>query len=142
MFFRVKNLTGHHTYIAYIFLLSWVGFPSAYAENQVGMITQLNVKPDRCVALRQGQVCYQSVVFQWSSDRQGDYCLVNAKTDKVIKCWQGTQQAKLNYEIESATTQQFYLSLKNTQTPLRQVQVKVAWVYDQNAHRSSGWRLF
>ena len=73
-----------------LLLLTWANYTQA--APPVHNATGLFVTPERCVALRQGQTCYQEVIFSWRQAQKGNYCLVNLSTKQVLTCWQNTDQ--------------------------------------------------
>lgn len=103
--------------------------------------TSMLLTPVRCVALHQGQVCYQNVQLSWSSVQAGNYCVYIDNQAEPLQCWQGQTQGSYRYEFASAESQ--VLQLKNAQQDvLAQARVEVAWVYKSNTRRKTHWRLF
>lgn len=101
----------------------------------------LLLAPARCVALHQGQVCYQRVQISWSSFVAGHYCLYLETQPHPLQCWQDQNQGTLEFEFASHSSQ--LLQLKNTQQHiLAEANMEVAWVYKANTRRKTHWRLF
>lgn len=110
------------------------------SENTSTQASML-LTPVRCVALHQGQVCYQNVQISWSSAQAGNYCVYIDNQQQPLRCWQGQAQGSYAYEFASAQSQ--LLQLKNTQLQVvAQVTMEVAWVYKSNTRRKTHWRLF
>ena len=111
--------------------------PTHQAETQASVL----LTPVRCVALHQGQMCYQKVQVSWSSAQVGNYCLYVDDQPEPLHCWQA--QAQGNYAYEFASAQSQVLQLKNEQQQLlAQATMEVAWVYKSNTRRKTHWRLF
>ncbi len=102
----------------------------------------LSVKPDRCIALRQGQYCYQKLEFSWKIAGEKKYCLLIRGRDEPLVCWQGKKLSLFEYELKSTEDQSFILMDLNTGKVLDEVEVDVAWVYKSRKKVSTGWRLF
>ncbi len=103
--------------------------------------SSLLLTPARCVALHQGQVCYQHVQISWSSFAQGNYCVYLESQSQPLHCWQEQTQGAFNFEFASDTA--WVLQLKNGQQQVvAEATMEVAWVYKANTRRKTHWRLF
>ena len=102
----------------------------------------LKVTPTRCVALREGQVCYQHVVFEWQAKKFSEYCLFSEDEVTPVNCWSSTQAGTFKLDFQSAKTKRFFIRAKNSQVELASTQVVVAWVYGNKKRRRANWRLF
>ncbi|MDO8342351.1 MAG: DUF3019 domain-containing protein [Cellvibrio sp.] len=113
------------------------------ADNPLNVTTQASVllTPVRCVALHQGQVCYQRIQISWSSAQAGDYCIYVDTQAQPLQCWQAQIQGSFSYEFASAQSQQFQLQNAQQQL-LAETTMEVAWVYKSNTRRKTHWRLF
>ena len=101
----------------------------------------LAVQPNKCVALRKGQKCYQKLNITFKASEPRDYCLYLEGNQIPIKCWINARQGNLNYALNSENSVQFIL--QNASGELMAVsQVTVAWVYSKRTRRKSSWRLF
>ncbi|VUD62807.1 hypothetical protein TDB9533_03115 [Thalassocella blandensis] len=101
------------------------------------------VKPDRCIALRQGQICYQKLTFSWSPQSQEEeICLFEKGSDTPIHCWLGQSLTQFKHEFESNTEITYQLQRKSSRAILGEATVNVAWVYKNSKKVSTGWRLF
>jgi len=106
------------------------------------LTTQLSVKPDRCIALYQGQVCYQTVTFHWQTPEYGEYCLFIQNQANPLLCWMGDQRNTYAQEFKSKQSVVYEIRTKGSKEILFETKVKVAWVYKSNRKSNSGWRLF
>ena len=102
----------------------------------------LQLKPNRCVALHQGQVCYQNIQLSWSTNQAGDYCLYQQNANVPVFCWQGAATGMHQYEFASDAPVQLQLVNMHTKTPVAMATIEVAWVYKANTRRKTHWRLF
>ncbi len=103
---------------------------------------QLQLKPNRCVALHQGQVCYQNIQLSWSANQQGNYCLYQQYGEVPLYCWQSVAAGQYQYEFASDTPMHLQLVNMHTKTPVATATIEVAWVYKANSRRKTHWRLF
>ena len=123
-------------------LASWAVVCSAYAGPNSSDSVALSVKPSRCVALRQGQQCYQKLQFVWHSSGEDRICLYERDGKEALACWASTTPYKFSYRFNSAQNKTFLLKNERTQLTLSEVEVVVAWVYKSSKKVSTGWRLF
>lgn len=103
---------------------------------------QLQLKPNRCVALHQGQVCYQNIQLFWSANQAGNYCLYQQIGESPLHCWQGVAAGQYQYEFASDTLVQLQLVNMQTKASIATATIDVAWVYKANTRRKTHWRLF
>lgn len=103
---------------------------------------QLQVKPQRCISLHQGQVCYQKLTFSWRTPATGEFCLHDTQAGVVLTCWRGDEQTQHEYEFESRESADFAISYKGRDEALVKVKVQVASVYKSPERSNSRWRLF
>lgn len=103
---------------------------------------QLHIKPTRCIALHEGQVCYQTLNISWKAEIADTYCLYQQDNKTPLVCWDNLASGKWSYEFEGATTQKFMLLRKQDAKQIAEVSIEVAWVYDASSKRESHWRIF
>lgn len=111
------------------------------ANNTTDKPANLQLKPGRCVALHQGQVCYQRVQLQWRA-QAGNYCLYQKGAGHPLHCWQNVDAGDYIYAFASDTSVQLQLIDTQTQAIVAQAELEVAWVYKANTRRKTQWRLF
>ncbi|MGI9295451.1 MAG: DUF3019 domain-containing protein [Pseudomonadales bacterium] len=109
------------------------------ADNQQ---IEFGVKPNRCIALHQGQTCYQKLKFHWQTPASGEYCLFQTSEAEPLVCWKGKEKASFMHEFKSDSSIIYQIRIKNQTKSLSSVKVKVAWVYRSSRKSASGWRLF
>jgi len=102
----------------------------------------LEVVPQRCVALHQGQICYQSASLVWRAPEKGHYCLYISNTPASLQCWKNEKTGSFIHDFQSPNTLTFRLRNMKTQQDLVQTQLNVAWVYGNKKRQRSSWRLF
>jgi hypothetical protein len=116
--------------------------PVVRAENTLVESAQLQLKPNRCVALHQGQVCYQTVQIFWNTQHSGNYCLYRQGDTAPVYCWQSAASGQHQYEFASDGSVQLQLINTQTKTLVATATLDVAWVYKANTRRKTHWRLF
>lgn len=114
----------------------------AHASETDSPTATLNLKPARCVALHQGQVCYQSLKIYWSAHKTGDYCLHHKDTQTALGCWESAASGEMVYEFSSDRSTALHLVHKVDGQIIAEAIIEVAWVYDSNRRRKSHWRVF
>lgn len=112
----------------------------------------LTVKPDKCVSLRKGQVCYQRINISWDTDKKGHYCILASDQKSPIRCWNNKSNGKLSYSLESTENIKFDLITKQPETDNKNLltldqliataTVTIAWVYNTKSRNRTTWRLF
>jgi len=112
---------------------------NSYAENQN---ISLSVKPNRCIALHQGQTCYATLKFKWTTPNDNEYCLFSDLHESSIVCWIGSTLLRYEYDFKSDKNVMFDIRVKQNQQPLAQALVKISWIYKSNTKSTSRWRLF
>jgi hypothetical protein len=119
-------------------LLSLVSLPIFAADPDLFF----KVEPNRCIALRKGQACYQSLTFKWMVPDDGNYCLYQNPKLQPLVCWRdkAISSYKNNFQLDRSTTYQ--IRKKGGEEVLLETKIKVAWVYKTNRKNYSEWRLF
>ncbi len=108
--------------------------------DRVSGLQEFNAKPNKCVALRKGQVCYQRVLLRFKARTKGDYCLHVENNVNPVQCWNNVTTGKYRYELESRENVQF--ALHDSAGRVAVAVVTVAWVYKNSARRRTTWRIF
>lgn len=126
---------------AQVLPVSAQGDATITANNTTDKPANLQLKPGRCVALHQGQVCYQRVQLQWRA-QVGNYCLYQKGAGHPLHCWQNVDAGDYVYAFASDTSVQLQLIDTQTQAIVAQAELEVAWVYKANTRRKTQWRLF
>ena len=103
---------------------------------------KLTVDPQKCVALRQGNVCFQDLHISWYAPVKGHYCLYIEGQEEAIKCWNNELSGELIFEFEGTKSQSFLLRKNNDKTNLIKATIEVKWVYRNKHGLRSGWRVF
>lgn len=103
---------------------------------------QLQSKPYRCVALHQGQVCYQDILLSWQVEQASEYCLYQQHAEQPLHCWQAVTSGQYSYAFASDSSVKLQLVNTQTKTVVAETLVEVAWVYKANTRRKTHWRLF
>lgn len=103
---------------------------------------KLWLKPERCIALHQGQVCYQKITVQWQANKTSNVCLVQDGVVTPLNCWSNALAGTFLWEFEGQKSTKLRLIDSDSHHILVEQLLTVAWVYDANSRRESHWRLF
>lgn len=141
---RQNSSTLCKLHIALLSVVVFVGFSCkpAFANLQTNDQSILTVSPQRCVALRQGQVCYQLVTFSWQYFEKGNYCLVELSSNKVLQCWQQAKVGVFELDFQSIENKEFALRRQDQNENIATTLVTVAWVFKSSKRPKSNWKLF
>jgi hypothetical protein len=102
--------------------------------------TSLSITPDKCVALRKGQVCYQTLRIKFIASTIGDYCLKIVDQPTPLQCWKQVNAADHRHALASNQAVEFEVVDDDLST-VATARVTIAWVYKQSRSRNR-WRLF
>jgi hypothetical protein len=105
---------------------------------------QLQLKPAQCIALHEGQVCYQTLVISWQVATMEKFCLYQQNQKEPLTCWDAQLNGKMRIEFEGKSSQKFYIQRSQDEKNVAEFTFEVAWVYDASTHRDNGshWRIF
>jgi len=112
------------------------------ADQKTDSGIELRVSPDRCVALTQGQICYQTIIFTWEATEENEYCLFQKSKRLPLVCWEKASAGKVTIEFESPETLHFELKLGQEGKIVGESEIMVTWVYGKQKKRRTSWRLF
>ncbi|MFT4653569.1 MAG: hypothetical protein ACI82S_001221 [Patiriisocius sp.] len=115
---------------------------NSYAEDNNLKDNELVGIPLRCVALRQGQFCYQEVIFKWHQAEVGNYCLVELSSLNNIKCWSQVKTGEVDFDFQSDKSLTYGIRKKNEQINLSTTTITVSWVFKSSKRPKSSWKLF
>ena len=107
-----------------------------------GNESQLQIKPARCIALHEGQVCYQTLHIIWQADIVDNYCLYQQGDNTPLLCWENVAGGAGSVEFANNTSAKLLLVRKRDGQAIAEFMMEVAWVYDAGSHRESHWRVF
>jgi Protein of unknown function (DUF3019) len=132
------------TLIKIIRLVLLTGFCSLslWAGAQEPLKPEFLITPTRCIALHQGQICYQKFNIIWRTSNYSDYCLYQKGNEQAIYCWQAANQGSLGYDFAHNSTQTLQLINIKEKILVSESTIEVAWVYKANTRRKTHWRLF
>lgn len=131
---KVQNI------IIYGFLLTISSWSLGQQSNTSNI--HFTVKPNKCIALHKGQMCYQKLQFHWDIPQAGDFCLYHIQRDLELVCWKDQEQTHFDYQFTANVDQDYQLIDRRTRQPLAEVSVVVAWVYKTKRRNIDNWRLF
>lgn len=104
-------------------------------------VARLVAEPSGCVALRQGQTCYQQVSFSWQQASKGSYCLYEKNTTTQLACWQNVSHGRFTLDFQSPNSKIFELRGMNSDNDV-EAEVTVQWAYESRKRSKVRWRLF
>jgi hypothetical protein len=138
---RMDSQTLLRAVLALLLSLSAVLAEKAFAETTANM----SMTPDRCVAMTEGQTCYQTVTVTWQSTELESYCLYEENQNEPLVCWDKTKTGEAKIAFESAESVTYRLRLKSRPEAKKLIaehNVLVTWVYSKTKRRRNSWRLF
>ncbi len=140
---QVQRSTLRQVAVILLFFLSlsFAALKLVRAE-QPGDSAEITIKPGQCVALNQGQVCYQNTVISWQTETSGRYCVYWELSEAPLKCWDQRRAGTLDYDFKSAQSAIFSLRNMGDGKKVAQIQLTVAWVYKSRKRQRLNWRLF
>ena len=125
-----------------LFLQGVLNIANAEQAKSTKSLTKLRISPEQCIALREGQVCYQNVIIEWQSQKPGDFCLYANAENESLECWQNSYSGRLAFDFQSQQSVTYRLRAVDSNIDLATVQMTVAWVYGNKKRRRASWRLF
>ncbi|MDO6444454.1 DUF3019 domain-containing protein [Colwellia sp. 1_MG-2023] len=114
---------------------------SQIAQSTTASEIIFTAKPANCVALHQGRKCYASVSLQWQAPQQGNFCIYQKMSNKVIQCWKNSNGSQVQFEFESSTKLEYQLVAIEKNHVLAETAIDVSWVHKASP-RKRRWRLF
>jgi len=141
----MKVIRFKNNLVVCVLVLAWLLTPaSIYAQQSQlnkddAQAIKLEVSPNRCVTLRQGQPCYVRVRFNWRSDKALTACLHSLEGEKIT-CWQSTETGSIVLPQTLPNTTE-YLLIDANGVELNRTSIAVSWVYRKKRSKRR-WRLF
>jgi len=114
---------------------------SVHAEQNEVVLT-LEVDPEQCVSIVQGDDCYVDVKVTWLSKQTHDYCLFTSQESEPLQCWNNQTQGQLTKEFVSNKNITFYLKRHPSKVIVAEEVLEMAWVYKKNGRSHASWRMF
>lgn len=136
-----KAVSGWLLALGLCFVCLQLAATVASADDGLSSI-ELSIKPHRCVALHEGQDCYQNIVIRWHSENVGRYCLLNEHSREALKCWSHGDNGVFHYDFQSNKSVSFLLTSMPDGTVIATTDMLVAWVYKSRKRQRMNWRLF
>jgi hypothetical protein len=152
-YFKGINLqqfkTYHHSIIGLLIMI--IGMKNTFAEEQSMNVVVMQIKPQTCVSLHEGQECFAQITVNWQADLVNDYCLYSTKAPTPEFCWENVKEGTLEYELNTKENVRFMLTQvpktrwKLTYKPygiIAEARLNVSWVYKKKQKSRLSWRLF
>jgi len=138
MYFKIRL-----TMVKLLFLLFMaIGLFSPMSVVADDERASLTVKPNRCIALQQGQACFADLKFQWSKLADGEYCLFDSRKQEPLVCWAGNSRSSYKQQFNSRKNVSYEIRSRLGDRLFAQAMVKISWIYKSNNESASRWRLF
>jgi hypothetical protein len=126
--------------ILILFLLT--SFLQVSQARQAAVLPKLEIRPAKCVSMRQKQACYIKVIITWQAIKTDEYCLFSSQQVKPLKCWISKQQATFTHHITMQQDVKYTLTSKKSGEALVNNTLILAWVYKKEKFSHSSWRIF
>lgn len=126
--------------VVIFFLGSWFSV-SVCAETQDHGYG-LNLKPQQCAVLEEGDKCYINVRFMWVATEVGDYCITEENSGDIVQCWESAQSGQASKKYALTQSKVFYLIARKTGIRLAKKRLEVSWVYKKRSRSLLNWRVF
>ncbi|TMN38638.1 DUF3019 domain-containing protein [Pseudoalteromonas sp. S2755] len=110
----------------------------AEETNSVGI---LHAVPSKCVALNQGRTCYADVKVTVNAPTEGDYCIRESLSKKILQCWAKADTFKYELDFSSDESLSYELISKQSRDVLAVTTIEVNWVHKVKTKKRR-WRLF
>ena len=124
----------------YLLILGLSSLFSSFAKAEAK--ASIYIKPQQCVALHQGQVCYVTVDLEWHSSETGSYCLYLQGQANPLQCWQNVSNGRYSKSWSTADKLSFWLGDGKSDRVLAKADMTVSWVYRKKQKSRLAWRLF
>jgi len=132
-------------------LIMLIGMENTFAQEQSSNVVVMQVKPQTCVSLHEGQECFAQITINWQADLVNDYCLYSTQTPDPVFCWENVSQGTVEYELNTKENVRFMLAqvpktrFMLTHKPyaiIAEARLNVSWVYKKKQKSRLSWRLF
>ena len=127
-----------------LLVLMVVVFPCSFtlADEVEKSNPTLSVKPNKCISLHKGQLCYQKLKFSWDALPPGNYCLYQGGIQEALFCWNSADTRTYRYEFVGRESVVFQVRTEGAEYSFIEAKLSVASVYKKGKKSTSGWRLF
>ena len=130
----------HRLQLLTLFLLT--SFIQVSHARQAALLPKLELRPAKCVSMRQKQACYIKVIVSWQVKKADEYCLSSSQQVKPIKCWYSKQQGTYTHHITMEQDVIYTLTIKKSGEAVVSNTLPLAWVYKKEKFSHSSWRIF
>ncbi len=139
---KIKDRVQHLLLQVKTILLMVLLLPISFLTNATDLQASMNVNPDQCVAMSQGQSCYVAVELSWKVQSPGNYCLYADGQSEALNCWKNSFTGEYKKAFNSKVNLVFSLKRQHEQLSLATAVVKMAWVHKKKGQPRKSWRIF
>lgn len=122
---------------AYVMIFS---YPVVCQESSA--LSKIEIKPGKCVSMRQQQTCYISPQITWQAPQKDEYCLYSSQQSKALQCWSDDNQGTFTQAFAMDQDISFTLRTKLNDKPISSAVLRLAWVHKREKLSHSSWRVF
>ncbi|GEK08399.1 DUF3019 domain-containing protein [Pseudoalteromonas sp. McH1-7] len=109
--------------------------------QEIETVGILHAVPSKCVALNQGRTCYADVKVTVNAPSEGDYCIRESLSKKILQCWAKADTFKYELDFSSDESLSYELISKKSRDVLAVTTIEVNWVHKVKTKKRR-WRLF
>ncbi|PCK31773.1 DUF3019 domain-containing protein [Pseudoalteromonas piscicida] len=127
--------------VTWIVLLLGASLSYQLQAEEIKPVGILHAVPSKCVALNQGRTCYADVKVTVNAPNEGDYCIRESLSKKILQCWAKTDSFKYDLDFSSDESLSYELISKQSRDVLAVTTIEVNWVHKVKTKKRR-WRLF
>ncbi len=136
----MKNIIKKISHSSWLILVILFSTKLYASENKV--VLTLEVDPEQCVSIVQGDDCFVDVTIKWHAQQVEDYCLFSSQQLAALQCWHNDKQGLLQKEFVANENITFTLKRPPNEDALAEEVLEMAWVYKNNGRAHASWRMF
>ncbi len=140
MKYFIKQIKVNKNSISWLALVIFFS-TKLYANTDIAVLT-IEVDPQQCVSIVQGDDCYVDVTIKWHAQPVADYCVYSSQQTTALQCWKNDRQGQLKKEFVANENIVFTLKRPPSEEALAEEVLEMAWVYKNNGRARASWRMF
>ena len=96
----------------------------------------LLVTPKLCITDNADKTCELSLDFEWQTNDQGDYCLINKNDELKLQCWRQDTQGQWQTETQVQNQDIFWMTEEGRAEPLAEAVIEVLSTFTEDRRRN------